>query len=101
MTQPRKEVIGNATLYLGDCLEILPTLEKVDAVITDPPYGIGFVHGGNDRSGIGKGRYATKFAGVAIAGDAEPFSPAPLLALNVPTVLWGANHFCSKLPGII
>lgn len=31
-------VIGNATLYLGDCLEILPALEKVDAVITDPPY---------------------------------------------------------------
>ena len=40
--QVRKEVIGNATLYLGDCLEILPTLPKVDAVITDPPYGIGF-----------------------------------------------------------
>jgi site-specific DNA-methyltransferase (adenine-specific) len=38
----RKEVIGNATLYLGDCLEILPTLPKVDAVITDPPYGIAF-----------------------------------------------------------
>ena len=37
----RKEVIGDATLYLGDCLEILPTLPKVDAVITDPPYGIG------------------------------------------------------------
>ena len=34
-------IIGNATLYLGDCLEILPTLGKVDAVITDPPYGIG------------------------------------------------------------
>ena len=31
-------IIGNATLYLGDCLEILPTLGKVDAVITDPPY---------------------------------------------------------------
>ena len=31
-------VIGNATLYLGDCLEILPTLGEVDAVITDPPY---------------------------------------------------------------
>ena len=30
--------IGNATLYLGDCSEILPTLDKVDAVITDPPY---------------------------------------------------------------
>ena len=34
-------VIGDATLYLGDCLEILPTLPKVDAVVTDPPYGIG------------------------------------------------------------
>ena len=32
------ERIGDATLYLGDCLEILPTLGKVDAVITDPPY---------------------------------------------------------------
>ena len=34
----RIEVIGNATLYLGDCRDILPTLPKVDAVITDPPY---------------------------------------------------------------
>lgn len=34
-----KREIGNATLYLGDCLEILPTLPKVDHVITDPPYG--------------------------------------------------------------
>lgn len=34
----RREVIGNATLYLGDCLEILPMLPKVDAVITDPPF---------------------------------------------------------------
>lgn len=34
----RVEVIGNATLHLGDCREILPTLPKVDAVITDPPY---------------------------------------------------------------
>ncbi len=33
-------VIGNATLYLGDCLEILPTLGPVDAVITDPPYNV-------------------------------------------------------------
>lgn len=36
-----KVVIGDATLYLGDCRNILPTLERVDAVITDPPYGIG------------------------------------------------------------
>lgn len=37
-----KVVIGNATLYRGDCMDVLPTLERVDAVITDPPYGIGF-----------------------------------------------------------
>jgi site-specific DNA-methyltransferase (adenine-specific) len=34
----RVEQIGDCTLYLGDCLEILPTLGKVDAVVTDPPY---------------------------------------------------------------
>ena len=44
----RKEVIGDATLYLGDCLEILPTLPKVDAVITDPPFGIGFKYESHD-----------------------------------------------------
>jgi site-specific DNA-methyltransferase (adenine-specific)/modification methylase len=38
----RVETIGDATLYLGDCRDILPTLGKVDAVVTDPPYGIGF-----------------------------------------------------------
>jgi len=35
-----KVQIGNATLYLGDCMDILPTLPIVDSVITDPPYGI-------------------------------------------------------------
>lgn len=34
----RKEVIGDCTLYLGDCLEILPSIGRVDAVVTDPPY---------------------------------------------------------------
>jgi site-specific DNA-methyltransferase (adenine-specific) len=51
MTYKRKEVIEGATLMLGDCLEILPTLEKVDAVVTDPPYmgltgGLKFINGG-------------------------------------------------------
>lgn len=44
-------VIGNATLYLGDCRDILPTLPKVDAVITDPPYGIGEAAGKNASRG--------------------------------------------------
>lgn len=43
-----KREIGNATLYLGDCMEILPTLGKVDAVITDPPYGVGFKYESHD-----------------------------------------------------
>jgi len=34
----KKVTIGNATLYHGDCLEIMPTLDKVDCVVTDPPY---------------------------------------------------------------
>lgn len=39
---PNAVTIGRATLILGDCREILPLLPKVDAVVTDPPYGIAF-----------------------------------------------------------
>jgi len=53
-----KVVIGNATLYLADCREVLPTLPKVDAVITDPPYGVSY------SSGMGG-----KFKGESILGD--------------------------------
>jgi DNA modification methylase len=42
-----KVEIGLATLYLGDCSEVLPTLGQVDAVVTDPPYGIGEAAGKN------------------------------------------------------
>lgn len=49
----RVETIGNATLYLGDCLEILPTLPKVDAVITDPPYGVDFKYESHDDTAVG------------------------------------------------
>jgi len=38
---PERVEIGDAVLYLGDCLGILPTLPKVDAVVVDPPYNIG------------------------------------------------------------
>ena len=43
-------IIGNATLYLGDCMDILPTLGKVDAVITDPPYNHAHMDGGGFAS---------------------------------------------------
>jgi DNA modification methylase len=39
--EARSVTIGRATLYLGDCAAILPHLPRVDAVVTDPPYGIG------------------------------------------------------------
>lgn len=42
-----KVVIGDCTLYNDDCAFILPTLPKVDAVVTDPPYGIGEAAGKN------------------------------------------------------
>ena len=51
----RKEVIGDATLYLGDCIEILPTLPKVDAVITSPPYNQLGSRVPKDGSGMHKG----------------------------------------------
>lgn len=49
----RTETIGDATLYLGDCRDILPTLPKVDAVITDPPFGVGFKYESHDDSADG------------------------------------------------
>lgn len=42
----RTETIGDATLYLGDCREILPAMGRLDAVVTDPPYGINIARRG-------------------------------------------------------
>ena len=44
----REEIIGDARLILGDCREVLPTLSGVDAVVTDPPYGVGFKYDSHD-----------------------------------------------------
>ena len=86
----RIERIGDCTLYLGDCREILPTIGKVDAVVTDPPYGIGYCHGAR-RGGKLQGT-----DGMSIGGDDEPFDPTPFL--RWPCLLWGAEHFRSRLP---
>ena len=89
-TSHRKEVIGNATLYLGDCLEILPTLDKVDAVITDPPYGIGA-----NKQTLGKGKKEFDRGGDwdAKAPDLSGLiDAAPLLCF------WGGNYFSDQLP---
>ena len=41
---PRSVTIGRATLYRADCFDVLPTLPAVDAVVTDPPFGIGYAY---------------------------------------------------------
>lgn len=56
------ETIGNATLYLGDCREILPTLEKVDAVITDPPYSANTHKMAKTNKGAGHGQKLVTFS---------------------------------------
>lgn len=86
-------VSESVTLFLGDCLEIAPGLDGVDAVIADPPYGIGYVHGADSGNLAGP----TKYQDVAVAGDNEPFDPSPWLEFPI-VVLWGANHYASRLP---
>ena len=91
---------AGGTIYHGDCREIQPELPPVDAVITDPPYGM---KDKSDRS-TRKGALAMPHAGKppqrkwqAIAGDDRPFDPSPWLVYPK-VVLFGAVHFSSRLP---
>ena len=43
MSAPEKVTIGNADLWFGDCMDVLPLLPQVSAVVTDPPYGLSFM----------------------------------------------------------
>jgi site-specific DNA-methyltransferase (adenine-specific) len=88
--------IGRATLYLGDCRDILPTLPKVDAVVTDPPYGIAHERIHTFASPDAGGKHNRRNSR-AIKGDKQPFDPAPFLDFPE-VVLWGANHFAQRLP---
>ncbi len=92
----RVEVIGAATLYLGDCRDILPTLGKVDAVVTDPPYGIG-EHGGACRT-RGQPGYAKH---ENMGWDNERPDPdvfAAMLGASHHQIIWGGNYFADMLP---
>ncbi len=103
MSYQRKETLAEGVeLYLGDCREILPTLGKVDAVVTDPPYGIHFGHGRSRRNRVsalawGTGSRSEDRGWSNIIGDDEPFDPSPWLRFPQ-IVLFGANHFADKLP---
>lgn len=77
--------IGRATLYLGDCRDILPGLPKVDAVVTDPPFGMGnFVQ----ITGVVRGH--------AVDWNENP-PPAEvfehLRRISRHRIIWGANFF--------
>lgn len=83
----RVVTIGNATLYLGDCREILPTLPKVDACITDPPYGIEtgkkrMSPGGSLKWAEQEWDRCTDPEGVALAIQSAPVC-----------IVWGGNYY--------
>ena len=84
------------TLYHGDCLQILQTLAagSVDAVITDPPYGIGLNTAYKDKQ---RGALAECNNFKLIEGDDKPFNPIPFLGF-LTVVLFGANYYADKLP---
>lgn len=83
----RVEVIGNATLYLGDCRDVLPGLAKADAVVTDPPYGIGITR--SNRLAVSRGMGGKSW------DDTTPdraFLEA-LIARAPQSIIWGGNYF--------
>lgn len=88
-----------ATIYNGDCREVMTSLPPVDLLLTDPPYGTSnncdytrFSGGQRKNATLRQGR-----AWKAVNNDDKPFDPAPFLDYpNV--VLWGANNFSDKLP---
>lgn len=90
-----KQVIGNATLYLGDCLEILPTLDKVDAVVTDPPYGINH-SGDSTRFSGGQTRRGPGSNHGPIVGDYTGIDYSVFTNFGE-CILWGANNYLDQL----
>ena len=88
----RIETIGNATLYLGDCREILPTLAPCDLILTDPPYGISVC--GNE------GGVTSLKSGSKDYGKQEWDSQPPerwvvelIGAKGKDCIIWGGNYF--------
>lgn len=89
---------GNAKhlLYCGDWIDVFAQLEggRVDFLLTDPPYGLGYVS--RDASNAVS---ATLYPSQTVEGDDKPFDPTDLLKLNPRTALiWGGNYFADMLP---
>ena len=78
------EIIGDCQLYLGDCMEILQHIPKVDAVITDPPYGIGIA--------ANPVRQMHEKLDWDASAPEKQLIDACVSACNV-AVIWGGNYF--------
>lgn len=87
-----KVTIGNAELWHGDCREILPTLQGVDAIVTDPPYGgVEWGKGKAWQGNCGKGRLWNGKPAWDVVPDAETLTT--MIGVGRYAILWGGNHF--------
>jgi site-specific DNA-methyltransferase (adenine-specific) len=81
-----KVVIGNATLYRADCMDVLPTLGRFDLCLTDPPYGL--------AEKLQGGTWGKQFEGVSKDWDAKPWQPTSEFLSSAKTfIIWGGNYF--------
>ena len=103
-----KVTIGNCTLYLADCADVIPSIDTVDLVFADPPYGQSqngdtvCVTGNRPskvRQANGRVINVDRKPRRPIIGDDQPFDPESLLAINAKDYLiWGAHKFADRLP---
>lgn len=92
----REERIGGQRLLLGDCLDVMPLLGRFDAVLTDPPYGIGR-DGQKKTTGGNGGRKAYAFKGWDATRPGAAYFDA-MRAAATDQVIWGGNYFADLLP---
>lgn len=98
MTPDWQSEDGAIQLYCGDCLDVLPHLSGIDAVITDPPYGMNLdARYANSTPNLKKGIGASR-GYENVIGDDKPFDPLPIIGICDEVFLWGADYFAAKLP---